>query len=148
MQNSITSRQNRVLDHLFAGDSEQIACLEEKVPDKTYQDWWKQEAWCRQFAARVESCRRQAQLILCNFAPFAAAKLVGLASSEKEEIARHACLDILEVKGVLLFDTAVENTFGETTKLVDFLGQERTAAILKILAEGCEKPANETQCDK
>ena len=139
MANSITRRQTRVLDHLFSGSSEEEALKEEKIPEASYRKWWKEKNWIDAFYARIESCRRKAQLVLCNYAVYAAAKLVQLADCEKEAVARQACLDILAVKG--LFDEHEETGVTDETKKVKVLGSQSSQAILKIIADA-ERGAN------
>jgi len=139
MANRITKRQTRVLDHLFSGTSEDEALEKEKVPQVSYRKWWKEKAWVDAFTARIESCRRKAQLVLCNYAVYAAAKLVQLADCEKEAVARQACLDILAVKG--LFDEHEETGVTDETKKVKVLGSQSSQAILKIIADA-ERGAN------
>jgi len=139
MANSITRRQTRVLDHLFSGSSEEEALKEEKIPEASYRKWWKEKNWIDAFYAHIESCRRKAQLVLCNYAVYAAAKLIQLADCEKEAVARQACLDILAVKG--LFDEHEETRVTDETKKVKVLGSQSSQAILKIIADA-ERGAN------
>jgi len=133
MANPITQRQTRVLDLLFGGTSEDEALQKEKVPAASYRKWWKEKNWVDAFTARIETCRRKAQLVLCNYAVYAAAKLVQLADCDKEVVARQACLDILALKG--LFEPDQEKGVIDGVQTVKLLGSQNSQAILKILAD-------------
>jgi hypothetical protein len=133
MANPITQRQTRVLDHLFSGTGEEEALKKEKVPEGSYRKWWKEKNWLDAFYARIETCRRKAQLVLCNYAVYAAAKLVELAGCDKETVARQACLDILALKG--LFEQDGEKGVVDGVQTVKLLGSQSSQAILKILAD-------------
>jgi hypothetical protein len=139
MGNPITQRQTRVLDHLFSGTGEEEAIKAEKIPEASYRKWWKEKVWVDAFTARIETCRRKAQLVLCNYAIYAAAKLVELAGCDKETVARQACLDILAVKG--LFEQDQEKGALDGVQTVKLLGSQKSQAILKILANA-ERGAN------
>jgi len=133
MGNCITQRQTRILDDLFSGTGEEEALQKEKVPEGSYRKWWKEKVWVDAFTARIETCRRKAQLVLCNYAVYAAAKLVDLASCDKEAVARQACLDILAVRG--LFEPEQQKGVVDGLETVKLLGSESSKAILKILAD-------------
>jgi len=135
MANCITQQQTRVLDNLFSGTGheEEETLKEEKVPQASYRKWWKDKVWVDAFTARIETCRRKAQLVLCNYAVYAAAKLVELAGCDKEAVARQACLDILAVKG--LFESDEEKGAVHGVQAVKLLGSQSSQAILKILAD-------------
>ena len=133
MANPIRQRQTRVLDHLFSGIPEEEAIKTEKIPEASYRKWWKEKNWLDAFSARIETCRRKAQLVLCNYAVYAAAKLVELAACDKEAVARQACLDILAVKG--LFEPDQKKGVVDGVQTVKLLGSQSSQAILKILAD-------------
>jgi len=95
---NLTKKQLAVIEDLFAGELDEQAILDKhKVSRNVYHKWLADERFAEQFAERIRQLYRQSQLILARCAPLAAAKLVGLTESEKEETARKACLDILSL---------------------------------------------------
>lgn len=97
--NQLTKRQLAVLDDLFNGDAndEQAVLDKYNVNSSLYNKWLSDDAFVEQFDARVTGLRRQSELIIARYAALAAAKLVQLTESEKEETARKACLDIISL---------------------------------------------------
>ena len=94
----LTKRQIAVIDDLFAGvDNEQRILKKHKVKRRLYENWMSDENFIAEFERRLQSARRQGDLILARFASVAAAKLVELTGSENQETARKACLDIINL---------------------------------------------------
>jgi len=92
----LTKRQRAVLDGLFLGELDEQAVLDKhKVSRTLYERWLADERFATEFEERIMHSYRQSRVILARYAPLAAAKLVGLTDSEKEETARKACLDII-----------------------------------------------------
>ena len=94
---NLTAKQAKVIDGLFEESLDESKALTKyKVSKNVYRKWLAQREFIDEIAMRVESSRRQTELIIAKYAPTAAAKLVGLMDSEKEETSRKACLDIIE----------------------------------------------------
>ena len=92
----LTKRQLAVLADLFAGELNEQAVLDRhKVSSKLYNRWLADEQFADEFDRRIASAYRQSEFIIARYAPLAAAKLVQLTESDKDETARKACLDIL-----------------------------------------------------
>ena len=92
----LSKRQRAVLDDLFGGESDEQSVLEKhKISRHIYNKWQAEEQFSSEFERRVTALNRQSELIIARYAPLAAAKLVQLTESEKEETARKACLDII-----------------------------------------------------
>jgi len=92
----LTKRQLAVIEDLFAGELDEQTVLDKhKVSRRLYNKWLADDVFAGEFDRRIESAFRQSAALIARYAPFAAAKLVQLTESDKEETARKACLDIL-----------------------------------------------------
>jgi len=92
----LTKRQLAVIEDLFAGQIDEQQILDKyKVDRRLYDKWLADEVFIGEFERRLQSARRQGELIIARYAAFAAAKLVQLTESENQETARKACLDII-----------------------------------------------------
>jgi hypothetical protein len=90
-------RQFAVIDELFNGDDEQAVLDKYKVSRKLYNKWLADETFTGEFDRRIENAFRRSDILIARYAPLAAAKLVQLTESDKEETARKACLDIISM---------------------------------------------------
>ncbi|MFB0525530.1 MAG: hypothetical protein ACETVZ_08295 [Phycisphaerae bacterium] len=95
-QKQLTKRQLAVIEDLFAGELDEQAILDKhKISRNVYNRWLANERFTEQFNECIARAYRQSELIIARYAPLAAAKLVQLTESDKEETARKACLDII-----------------------------------------------------
>lgn len=94
----LTKRQLAVIEDMFAGELDEQAVLDKhKVSRNLYNRWLKDADFAGEFDQRIEVAFRQSAALIARYAPLAAAKLVQLTESDKEETARKACLDILSM---------------------------------------------------
>ena len=94
----ISKRQLAVMDDLFAGQLDEQAILDRHKVSRTLLNKWESDVqFTAEFDNRIASLRRRGDLIIARYSALAAAKLVGLTESEKEETARRACLDIISL---------------------------------------------------
>jgi len=94
----LTKRQLAVIEDLFAGELDEQAVLDKhKVSRNLYNRWLKDADFAGEFDQRIEGAFRQSAALIARYAPLAAAKLVQLTESDKEETARKACLDIISM---------------------------------------------------
>ncbi len=93
----LTKRQLAVIDELFDGDDEQAVLDKYKVSRRLYNKWLADDAFTGEFDRRIDAAFRQSAVLIARYAPLAAAKLVQLTESDKEETARKACLDIISM---------------------------------------------------
>jgi hypothetical protein len=97
-QKCISKRQLDVIEELFAGDMDEAEVLKKHgVSNRLYSKWLRDEVFSGELRFRIESGQRQGELIIARYVPVAAAKLVALTESGKEETARKACLDIISL---------------------------------------------------
>jgi len=98
----LKKRQLAVIDDMFSGELDEQAVLDKhKVSRNLYNRWLDDGLFVSEFDRRVISAHRQSAALIARYAPLAAAKLVQLTESEKEETARKACVDIISMPVLL-----------------------------------------------
>lgn len=94
----LNRKQLAVIDDLFTGQFDEQAILKRRnVTMQTYRKWLADDRFAQEFDRRIAWLARQTQAIIAKYAALAAAKLVELTGSDKEETARKACLDIISM---------------------------------------------------
>lgn len=94
--------QKKVMDELFKGEKDEREVLvDNNISFRVYNCWIKEALWIEEYNCRIEEAERRARLIIANYKPYAATKLVALADCEKEQTARQACLDIINMPRVV-----------------------------------------------
>lgn len=94
---NLTKAQKCVLTLIFEDKKTEEEALEEaKVARPIYDGWFRQALWLKEYEHRIMACKRTSDLIITTFKEVAATKLVTLTNCEKEDVARKACLDIIE----------------------------------------------------
>jgi len=87
---------------MFSGELDEQAVLDKhKVSRNLYNRWLDDGLFVSEFDHRIISAHRQSAALIARYAPLAAAKLVQLTESEKEETARKACVDIISLPALL-----------------------------------------------
>ncbi len=98
----LSKKQLSVMDNMFTGELDEQAVLDRhKVSRNVYSRWLADGLFVSEFDRRIMSAHRQSAALIARYAPLAAAKLVHLTESEKEETARKACLDIISLQALL-----------------------------------------------
>lgn len=124
----LTIKQKELMDLLFDGKPIDDALLQCSLTKGLYVQWSASPAWVRAYEERMDELKKQTITIIGAFQPVAAVKLIALMDSEKEETARHACLDVLRLGSGLDFED-------ETAELpILSLSKEHIANIREILA--------------
>jgi hypothetical protein len=94
----LSKKQFAVINDLFGGELNEEAILaKHKISRRVYIRWLTDNRFEAEFSRRIAAAHRQSELIIAKYAPLAAAKLVQLTESEKEETARKACLNIISL---------------------------------------------------
>jgi hypothetical protein len=92
----LTKKQKGVLEDLFSGRLDEEEILEKwKVRRRTYHRWHGQEIFAAEFNRLLKLAQSQSELIFARYTADVAAKLVSLAGTEKEDIARKACMYVI-----------------------------------------------------
>ena len=139
----LSKKQFAVMEDLFSGELDEQAVLEKhKVSRNVYSRWMANELFVSEFDRRIMSAHRQSAALITRYAPLAAAKLVQLTESEKEEIVRKACLDIISLQALLDKRIAQpgESQTEQTQPLQQITGQT-ASRLLAALAQTEQQPA-------
>jgi hypothetical protein len=135
---NLSKQQLAVLEDLFTGELDEQGMLDKHGvrPDR-FERWLADETFIERLEQRMARAHRQSRLILARYAPLAAAKLVELTHSDKEETARKACLDIIALQsstGQRMPPDA--RSASEPAELLPALPPETASRLLAALAEG------------
>ena len=131
----LSKRQLKVLDDLLSGQMDEAAILKKhKVSIPIFRNWLSRDIFIEELRFRIEASRRQSEIIISKVAPIAAAKLVELTESEKEETARKACLDIISLPVGSKTVSPEKMPIGEDAIAGDF-SPDLASRLLKALAE-------------
>ena len=137
VRRGLRKKQLAVIEEMFTGELDEAAILaKHDVSRVVYNKWQNDERFTEEFDRRIISAHRQGEVLIARYATLAAAKLIRLIESDKEEVARRACLDIISrVKaGGEKMQAAVKGKNGAERKKRAING--RTASrLLKVLAE-------------
>ena len=129
----LTKKQLAVIDDLLKGQLDEQAVLRvHKVSSKIWRNWFGCEVFLAEIAFRLDAMKRQSQYIIGRYAPIAAAKLVQLTESEKDETSRKACLDVIMLQSN---DKNIESAEAEGAEHTEQLSSDQASRILAALAE-------------
>jgi len=93
-------KQAGVLNDLFTGQlSEEEVLKKWRVSQQTYTRWHMTAKFAAEYKKRLKLAKRKGELIMAKHSSAAANKLVTLMESGKEEVARRACLDVMNYSG-------------------------------------------------
>ncbi len=133
----LSQRQLAVLADLFNSDLDEQAVLDRhKVRRSTYERWLEDKLFAERFKKHVNGLKRRGELLMAKYSCFAAAKLVELTASGKEETARKACLDIISPPAPTAKKTqAPAKQQGSADKQTPQLPPQTASKLLAALAE-------------
>ena len=130
--NKLTKRQLNFIDELFkSGGDEAAVCLSNNISAAVYRRWLNQKAFTDELVFRGESAKRASRILLTQYLTVAAAKLVALTGSDKEETARRACLDILSLNN----DEVAADEEMPAEAALPKISPQTASKLLKVLAE-------------
>jgi len=94
----LSKKQLEVIEDMFGGELDEQAVLDKnKVSRKVFNRWLSDDSFVVEFDRRMEWLNQQSELIIARYKALAAAKLVQLTDSDKEETRRRACMDIISL---------------------------------------------------
>lgn len=133
----LSNKQLAVIKDMFSGELDEQAVLDKhKISRNVFNRWLADGLFASEFDRRIMSAHRQSAALIARYALLAAAKLVQLTESDKEETARKACLDIISLPALL--DKRIAQPSEPQTAETQQLQQitEQTASrLLAALAE-------------
>ncbi len=128
-------KQRAVIADLISGLNKYESLEKNRISPSRYRLWLKNKLFRQELLARFDAQKRQGKFVMARCIPQAAEKLSKLIGSEKPEIARKACVDVLSLQ-----KTGVELEGSENVHQQPKISDEKAARMLAILAED-EKPA-------
>jgi hypothetical protein len=132
---SLTKKQLQAIDDLFESGGDEAAVLQKhNISREDWQKWQSDKDFNDAIAARLESAKIQSRIILAKYLPVAAAKLVQLCGSDKEETARRACLDVLGMRKAIAAEANADED-EETQENPETLDAATASKILAALAD-------------
>jgi hypothetical protein len=135
----LSKKQRAVIEDLFAGGMDELEVLSRhNVKPAVYKRWLGHGAFNKEMVFRLASARRKSRMIIAQYAPVAAAKLVELSQEGKGETARKACLDIINLPDAeeVIGQTNAGKEGGKDGEREDISFSQRAASrMLEILAE-------------
>jgi len=135
-QSTLTKKQLAVIDEMFAGETDIDAILaKHHVTRSQYNKWLGDENFKAEFTRRIEWLNLQSQALIARYASLAAAKLVALTDSEKEETRRKACLDIISLPR-LTAQKQGDAARDDDIAPAENLHPEIASRLLEVLAQG------------
>ena len=136
----LNKKQLAVIDDLFDGDmDEQEVLAKHNLSWHLYRKWLGDELFTAELDIRIDSARKQSELIIARYAPVAAMTLVTLTESKKPETARKACIDLITMPKAGVQEKNVHDAGKETTAAKP-LTPAVAGKLLAVLAE--EKAAD------
>lgn len=135
-KNTPTKKQLALIDETFAGEMDiEAALAKHNVTRRQYNKWLSDENFKAEFTRRIEWLNLQSQALIARYASLAAAKLVALTDSEKEETRRKACLDIISLPR-LIEKNQTQTADNGITEPAENLHPEIASRLLEVLAQG------------
>ena len=130
----MSKRQVAVIEALFSCEMDEQAILDKyRVSRNVYKQWLGDEHFQLELIRRMKIARILGEMLIAKYSFTAAAKLVELTDSEKEETARKACLDIISLPNP--YTTKVEEYEKQLQEESPQLTDEQASKILAVLAE-------------
>jgi hypothetical protein len=131
----LSKKRLMVIDDLFMCELDEQAILDKhKIKRSTYNQWLADENFEAELVRRIKTTKLMSEVLIAKFSVVAAAKLVGLTESEKEETARKACLAIISLPNITPQPDKSGQTDDEEDETVQ-LSDETASRILVALAE-------------
>lgn len=130
-------RQRAVITDMFENGLTKSQALEKnKVPKWLFRKWQANDFFVEQSRERVREATQQSSLVVARIFPQAAKRLAELIISEKDEIARKACLDLVSLRKADIEQEQTEKAEDEDEPLD--ISDEKASRMLAILAEDDE----------
>jgi|GEM_PF-2510512 len=145
----LTKKQKGVLEDLFSGPLTVQDVLEKwYVTRRTYFRWHAQEFFASEFKRLLNLTHIESELICARYSAQVAMKLVSLTVAEKDEIARKACMNVINHPSRKTKNQIVTKNLPTPEEDYPPLPPEVQSKLLAFLADDtvlCDKPASDTQ---
>ncbi len=105
-----------------------------EISPADYQKWLNEPPFRQELQNQMESALREGKMLIIRHCSLAAAKLISLANSEKEETARKACLDIIQTAQACIENQKIISKT-DNQQQPQQISNGQAAQILEILAQ-------------
>jgi hypothetical protein len=143
----LTKKQKGVLEDLFSGTLTVQEVLEKwYVTRRTYFRWHAQEFFASEFKRLLNLTQIESELVCARYSAQVAMKLVSLTVAEKDEIARKACMNVINHPSRKTKNQIVTKNLPIPEETYPPLPPEVQSKLLAFLADDtvlCDKPASE-----
>jgi hypothetical protein len=130
----LSKRQVAVIEALFSCEMDEQAILDKyRVSRNVYKQWLMDEQFRLELFRRMSMAKILGDMLVAKYSFTAAAKLVQLTESKKEETARKACLDIISLPNP--YTEKVEKYEKQLKERMEQIPDEMAARLLAALAE-------------
>ncbi len=138
----LKKRQLAVINDMFSGELDEKGVLSKyKLSKNVYNKWLADEQFVAEVARRAANARLQSEVLIARYSLLAAAKLVQLTESTKEETARKACLDIISLPKIGAQQTEPpDKATKNSDNPAEQLSEEMASRLLAALAEAEQEP--------
>jgi hypothetical protein len=131
-------KQRAVINDLLSGLNKYESLEKNKISPSRYKLWLKSKLFRQELLARFDAEKRQGKFVMARCIPQAAEKLSELIGSEKPEIARKACVDVLSLQKTGVEQEALENV--QSRDQQPKISDDKAERMLAILAEDEKTP--------
>jgi cystathionine beta-lyase/cystathionine gamma-synthase len=134
--NFITDRQLHAIDELFASGGDENAVLRKfSISLSKWKRWRSQQPFNKALEAKMKTLNQNGQMLLLQHSSLASARLLELCNSQKEEVSRKACLNVLQLNSETVEkNTSLENSQSNEPEKTH-LTTEQASKILAVLSE-------------
>jgi hypothetical protein len=130
----VTNRQLLAIDELFASGGDKNAVLQKfSISPEKWKRWRTQQPFNRALEAKMKTLNQNGQMLLLQHSSWASARLLELCNSEKEEVSRKACLNVLQLNSETIEKIPPQQDDAEDTKTN--LTDEQAAKLLAVMAD-------------
>jgi hypothetical protein len=131
-------KQRAVINDLLNGVNKYESLEKNKIRPFRYREWLKNELFRRELIGRIDAQKRQGKFLMLHCFPDAASKLAELLASDKPEIARKACVDVITLQKTHVSQDSEQKSEpdAQTLKISD----DKAARMMAILAEKEQEP--------
>ncbi|MFA6176247.1 MAG: hypothetical protein WC765_06690 [Phycisphaerae bacterium] len=130
----VTNRQLQAIDELFVSGGNENAVLQKfSISLSKWKRWRSQQPFSRALEAKMKTLNQNGQMLLLQHSSLASARLLELCNSEKEEVSRKACLNVLQLNSETVEKIPLQQDDAGDTKTN--LTDEQAEKILAVLSE-------------
>jgi len=133
---NLNKKQLALINDLLPIDTDVQEIIDKhNVTANTYYKLLIDGRFCDEINRRLLALSRQTEMTIARYASLAAANLVSLTNCKKEETARHACLDIINMPMLKAGQVQDQNSSKDDNFQCPSISEETAGKLLATLAE-------------